>query len=158
MRGVDGKQAVVDTAMDADAERAMANTEVDPVVFARKYLEDVLPFKPMRAPRLKAGWREHAFRDLALRRLFVLLDLCYGPISDRKKAKHIAAASATIRNSIREANRLRTLWVMREHKDSWEARATIMGLLISFAETDRELSALPTLEARQKLLAERAAI
>ena len=158
MSWIDGRQAVVATAMDADAERAIANTEDDPVQFARRYLEDGAPFKPMRAPRLKAGCREFAFRDLALRHLFVLLDLVYAPISDRKKGQHIADASATIRDSVREANRLRTLWVMREHKDAWEARATIMEILVGLAETDRELSASPTLEARQKLLAERAAI
>ena len=118
------------------------------------------PFKPTPAPCdcLKAEWREFAYRDLALRRLFLLLDLIYGPISDRKKGQIIADASATIRGSVREANRLRTIWVMRPHKDAWEARARIMELLIRLAAGDSELRAMPTLEERRKLLAERAAI
>ena len=160
MRGLDGGQAVVNTATDADAERAIANMEGDPVRFARAYLEDVRPFKPMPAPCdcLKAGWRDFAFRDLALRRLFVLLDVVFAPINDSEKSQIVATASATIRGSVREANRLRTIWVMRPHKDAWEARATIMELLIRLAAGDSELRAMPTLEERQKLLAERAAI
>ena len=105
-------------ATGADAERGIVEPLGDPVQFAREYLEDVRPFQPMPLPceHWKGQWRDLAFRDLALRRLFVLLDLCYGIENTSERARVVVAASETIRDSVRVVNTLRTLWVMRDHR------------------------------------------
>lgn len=142
-----------------DAERGIVAPLGDPVRFAREYLEHERPFEPMPMPceRWKGQWRDLAFRDLALRRLFVLLDVCYGIENERERAKTIVAASETIRDSVRVVNTLRTLWVMRDHKEAWEDRAKIVGTLMSFAPYDREFAEL-SLEDRHEMLNKRASI
>ena len=73
-----------------DAERGIVAPLGDPGQFAREYLEHERPFEPMPMPckHWKGQWRDLAFRDLALRRLFVLLDVCYGIENERESRNY----------------------------------------------------------------------